>query len=134
MIDGARFDHAGIVVPSIAEALPFYRDTLGLSVGRAYHLPEMGVDVRFLGEAAARIELLQPLDETTGVARFLRERGRASLHHLAFAVEDLAKALRDLAGAGYELIDQQPRRGAEGSVGFLHPRAAGGVLIELIER
>ena len=134
MIDGARFDHAGIVVPSIAEALPFYRDTLGLLAGHAHHLPDMGVDVQFVGEGSARVELLQPLDETSGVARFLQERGRASLHHLAFAVDDLAKALRDLAAAGYELIDQQPRHGAEGSVGFLHPRAAGGVLIELIQR
>ena len=134
MIAGARLDHVGIVVPSIEEALPFYRDVLGLAPGPSFHIPHMAVDVAFVGEGATRIELLQPLDDASGVARFLKERGRSTMHHVAFVVEDIGKALRDLAAAGYELIDQQPRRGAEASIAFLHPRAAGGVLVELIQR
>ena len=134
MIAGARLDHVGIVVPSIAEALPFYRDALGLPVDPLLHLPQMAVDVRFVGQEGARVELLEPIDDTSGIARFLKERGRGTLHHVCFAVADIATALRDLGAAGYELIDQEPRPGAEASVGFLHPRAAGGVLVELIQR
>ncbi|HEY4657908.1 MAG TPA: VOC family protein, partial [Gemmatimonadaceae bacterium] len=80
------------------------------------------------------IELLEPTDDASGVARFLAERGRSTLHHVCFAVDDLAGVLRDLEARGVELIDRVPRRGVEGDVAFLHPRAADGVLIELIDR
>lgn len=126
--------HVGVVVPSIEAALPFYRDTLGLEAGSVVELGEQAVRVVFLGGGSGRIELLEPTDSSSGVARFLAERGRATLHHVCFAVDDLAGELRDMAAAGIELVDRAPRRGAEGDVAFLHPRAAGGVLIELIDR
>lgn len=146
---GAELDHIGIVVPSIVAALPFYRDTIGLTTGEVHEMPDQAVRVVFLearppssaaasplplGAAAARIELLEPLDDASGVARFLAQRGKPTLHHVCFAVDDLAGALRELAAAGHELIDPEPRRGAIGMVAFLHPRAADGVLIELIDR
>jgi methylmalonyl-CoA/ethylmalonyl-CoA epimerase len=133
-VRGATAHHVGIVVPSIAAALPFYRDTLGLEVGEARDMPDQAVRVAFVGSGAARIELLEPLDEASGVARFLAQRGKPTLHHVCFAVDDLARVLDDLAASGVELIDRAPRRGAEGMVAFLHPRAADGVLIELIDR
>lgn len=124
----------GVVVPSIAEALPFYAGTLGLPAGEVHEMREQAVRVVFVGEGGARIELLEPLDDASGVARFLAGRGKPTLHHVCFAVDDLAAVLRDLAARGIELIDREPRRGAEGLVAFLHPRAGDGVLIELIDR
>lgn len=126
--------HVGVVVPSIEAALPFYTDTLGLEAGRVVELEEQAVRVVFLEGGSGRIELLEPTDSASGVARFLAERGRATLHHVCFAVDDLAGELRQMAAGGVELVDRAPRRGAEGDVAFLHPRAADGVLIELIDR
>ncbi len=133
-IAGAELHHVSIVVASIAAALPFYRDTLGLEAGEVREMPDQAVRVVFVGDGAGRIELLEPLDDVSGVARFLAQRGKPTLHHVCFAVDDLARVLRDLATSGIELIDREPRRGAEGMVAFLHPRAADGVLIELIDR
>lgn len=133
-IPGAALHHVGIVVPSIAAALPFYRDMLGLEPGEPRDMPDQAVRVAFVGAGPSRIELLEPLDDRSGVARFLAERGKPTLHHVCFAVDDLAAVLRDLAARGVELVDREPRRGAEGMVAFLHPRAADGVLIELIDR
>lgn len=126
--------HVGVVVPSIAAALPFYKDTLGLEAGEVVELAEQAVRVVFLEGGSGRIELLEPTDSASGVARFLAERGRSTLHHVCFTVDDLAGELREMAAAGIELVDRTPRRGAEGDVAFLHPRAADGVLIELIDR
>jgi len=126
--------HVGIVVPSIDAALSFYRETLGLEAGPAREVRDQAVRVCFLSGNGARIELLEPTDDASGVARFLAERGRSTLHHVCFAVDDLAGVLRDLEARGVELIDRVPRRGVEGDVAFLHPRAADGVLIELIDR
>lgn len=131
---GAELHHIGIVVPSIAGALPLYQGLLGLEAGQAREMPDQAVRVLFLSGGGGRIELLEPLDDGSGVARFLAERGKPALHHVCFAVDDLAAVLRDLAVRGVELIDREPRPGAEGSVAFLHPRAGDGVLIELIDR
>jgi methylmalonyl-CoA/ethylmalonyl-CoA epimerase len=124
----------GVVVPSIARALPFYVETLGLEAGPVREMPDQAVRVVFVGEGSARLELLEPLDDASGVARFLAARGKPTLHHICYAVDDLAAVLRDLARRGVELVDREPRRGAEGMVAFLHPRAGDGVLIELIDR
>jgi methylmalonyl-CoA/ethylmalonyl-CoA epimerase len=88
----------------------------------------------FLSAPNTRIELIEPTDSASGVARFLAERGKPTLHHLCFVVDDLRVTLAALAQRGVELIDREPRRGAEGDVAFLHPRASGGVLVELIDR
>lgn len=130
----SEIHHVGVVVRSIDAALPFYRDTLGLDPGPVRALTEQAVRVCFLSSKGTRIELLEPTDEASGVARFLAERGRATLHHICFVVDDLAGVLRTLAARGVELIDATPRRGAEGLVAFLHPRAGDGVLVELIDR
>ena len=88
---------------------------------------------RAKSQGDSRVELLEPTDAESGVARFVAERGRAAMHHLCFAVTDLAGTLDRLAADGVELVDRTPRRGIEGRVAFLHPRAAGGVLVELLE-
>ena len=125
--------HVGIVVPSIADAIPFYRDVLGYGIGPVHDVRDQRVKVVFITHDASRVELLEPTDTESGVARFLAERGRGTMHHLCFEVSDLASTLDRLARSGMELIDKAPRRGVEGLVAFIHPRATGGVLIELIQ-
>lgn len=126
--------HVAVAVPSIADALPFYRETLGLEAREPRELPEQRVRVVFLASENALVELVEPVDDGSGVARYLAARGRPTLHHVCFAVDDLGRTLEELAEDGVELIDRTPRAGAEGDVAFLHPRASGGVLIELIDR
>lgn len=126
--------HVSIVVPSIDAAIPFYRDTVGLRIGPVRELPDQQVRAVFLTGPDTRIELIEPTDAESGVARFLAERGRSALHHVCFVVDDLGSRLRALEADGTELVDRQPRRGALGEVAFLHPRASGGVLVELIDR
>ena len=126
--------HVGIVVPSISAALPFYTDTLGLKPGRVLDLPHQAIKAVMLGGGTGKIELLEPTDGSSGVAKFLAQRSKPTMHHVCFAVDDLAGELRDLERRGVELIDREPRPGAEGMVAFLHPRAGDGVLIELIDR
>ena len=120
-------------MPSLAAAIPFYRDMLGYAVGPIHDVPEQRIRAAFATQGASRVELLEPTDAESGVARFVAERGRAAMHHVCFEVRDLAGTLDRLAADGVELIDRAPRRGIEGQVAFLHPRAAGGVLVELLE-
>jgi methylmalonyl-CoA/ethylmalonyl-CoA epimerase len=126
--------HVAIAVRRIEDAVPFFRDTLGLAADPIRDLPDQRVRVVFLGDAKGRIELIQPLDAESGVAKFVAEHPKPTLHHVCYIVDDLAAKLDELAREGVELIDRAPRRGAEGMVAFIHPRASGGVLIELIDR
>ena len=126
--------HVAIAVPRLEDALPFYRDTLGLQAEPIRDLPDQRVRMVFLGDAKGRIELIQPLDAESGVAKFVAEHPKPTLHHVCYIVDDLTATLDGLARDGVELIDRAPRRGAEGMVAFIHPRASGGVLIELIDR
>jgi methylmalonyl-CoA/ethylmalonyl-CoA epimerase len=132
--EAGELHHVSVVVASIAESLPFYRDTLRMTAGPVREVADQQVRVVFLEAPNTRIELIEPTDSESGVARFLAERGRPTLHHLCFVVDDLRATLEGLAKRGVELIDREPRRGAEGDVAFLHPRASGGVLVELIDR
>ena len=125
--------HVGVVVPKIADALPFYRDVLGYAIGPVHDMREQHVKVLFITRGDSRVELLEPTDSESGVGRFLAERGRATMHHLCFEVADLKGTLDRLAREGVELIDRAPRVGVDGPVAFIHPRASGGVLIELIQ-
>ena len=127
-----RIHHIAIVVGSIEEAVGLYRDQLGMPLEAVMDIPSDRVRIAFLGIGQSKVELVQPLDETTGVARFLANKG-PGFHHVCYEVADLAEELTRLAIDGVELIDSAPRRGAEGPVAFLHPRSCGGVLVELIE-
>lgn len=127
--------HVAIVVDDIDATLPFYRDRLGLSVREVRDLPSEGVRMAFLALGDTLLELVQPLDAESGVARYLAGLGRgAALHHVCIAVDGLSQQLARLGEEGVELIDRAPRVGADGEVAFLHPRAAEGVLVELIDR
>ena len=129
-----KIDHLGIAVKSLDERLAFWRDGLGLAVSGVEEIASERVKVAFLEVGQSRIELLEPTDPDSVVARFMARRGEG-LHHVCIAVPDLAVALARLKAQGARLIDEVPRVGAGGSrVAFVHPEAAGGVLIELKEK
>jgi methylmalonyl-CoA epimerase len=125
-----RLHHVAIVVRRVAEAYRFYRDTLGLPLLKEASIPEQGVRAALLAAGQSEIELIEPLDAASGVARYLARHGE-SLHHLCFEVPDVAGVLGELDGRGVELIDRVPRHGLAGQIGFLHPRACAGILVEL---
>lgn len=127
-----KIHHVALIVSSIEAALGLWRDMLGLELETVLDIPQDRVRIAFLGVGESRIELVEPTDETTGVARFLASKGEG-FHHVCFEVGDLSETLLRLAIDGVELIDSAPRRGAEGPVAFLHPRSCRGVLVELIE-
>jgi len=133
-IGAGELHHVAVAVPSLSETIPFYRDVLGYRVDEPRVIADQRVRVAFATRDGSRVELLEPTDTESGVARFVAERGRPTLHHLCFVVDDLASTLVRLASEGVELVDHAPRRGVEGIVAFLHPRAANGVLVELIDR
>jgi methylmalonyl-CoA/ethylmalonyl-CoA epimerase len=121
-----------IVVRDLEAALGFYRDELHLPLDVVLPMDTDGVRIAFLPVGESNIELVEPTTTDTGVARFLDSRGEG-FHHVCFEVDDIAAELARMAGAGIELIDSAPRRGAEGPVAFIHPRSCHGVLVELIE-
>ncbi len=127
-----RIHHVAIVVRSLDAALPLYRDLLGMPLQTIMDIPTDRVRIAFLGVGESKVELVQPTDDTTGVARFLAKQGEG-FHHVCFEVANLTEELTRLGIDGVELIDSAPRRGAEGPVAFLHPRSCHGVLVELIE-
>ena len=124
--------HVGVAVRSIDEAMRFYSDTLGLPLRDTLELPDRHLRVGFVQTANMLIELLEPTDPDSTVARFLERRG-PGLHHLCFGTPDIRAHLRDLKDKGVELIDESPRPGAHGDVAFLQPTSGLGVLIELLQ-
>ena len=128
--------HVAIVVRSIDEALPRYRELFGLEPeSPPMTFAPQRVRLCFLAtgpEPAARLELVEPIDEESGVARFLAAHGEG-LHHVCFLTDNLPASLEALAAAEAELIDREPRVGAHGIVAFVHPRTLNGVLWELLQ-
>ena len=127
-----KVHHVALIVASIESALALWRDVLGLELETVMDIAHDRVRIAFLAVGESKIELVEPTDDTTGVARFLASKGEG-FHHVCLEVDDLAATLTRLEIDGLELIDSAPRRGAEGPVAFIHPRSGHGVLIELIE-
>lgn len=131
MPDAPRIAHVGIAVPDLDAAAAFYRDVLGLTP----HPVEQadGADILSFPLGDANVELLAPHAAESPIARFLERRG-PGIHHICFRVADLDAALARCREAGYQLIDESPRRGAGGCrIAFVHPRSTTGTLIELTE-
>lgn len=127
-----KIDHLGIAVPSVDAALAAYR-ALGFELADTHEVPTEKVRAAFLPVGESRLELLEPTDPDSVIARFLQKRG--GLHHVCVLVEDIDAALAELKQRGVELLDQAPRVGAGGSrVAFVHPRSAAGVLLELKQK
>lgn len=128
-----KLDHIGIVVASIPEALERWKRALGSPTSPPEEVPGGGVRVAFLSAGASHVELVEPTGPNSPVSKFLASRG-GGLHHIAFAVPDVDAALAEVARAGGRLLDERGRPGARGRrVGFCHPSAFGGVLVEFVE-
>lgn len=127
-------DHVGIAVRSLDEAIPFYRDVLGLHLHEIEEVADQMVRTAVFLSGDNRIELLEPTSPDSPVARFLEKRGEG-IHHLALRSPDVPASLARARAAGCRLIDEQPRPGAGGaSIAFVHPRSTHGVLLELCSR
>ena len=127
-----KIHHVALVVRSIDGALGLWREMLGLELETIMDIDTDRVRIAFLSVGESKVELVEPTDDTTGVARFLASKGEG-FHHVCFEVANLSETLLRLELDGLELIDTVPRRGAEGPVAFVHPRSCHGVLVELIE-
>ena len=128
-----KIEHIGIATRTLDDALAFWRDALGLKVVHTEVVEEQKVRVAMLPVGEPRIELLEPTSADSPVAKFLEKRG-AGIHHIAVRVDDIRAVLERLKESGARLIDESPRKGADGClVAFVHPSSANGVLLELVE-
>jgi methylmalonyl-CoA/ethylmalonyl-CoA epimerase len=126
-----KIDHIGIAVKDLAEAVKSY-EALGFSVDATHDVPTERVRAAFLPAGESHLELLEPTDPSSVIARFLEK--RSGLHHVCVLVEDIDAALAELKAGGVPVLDETPRVGAGGCrVAFVHPKGAAGVLLELKE-
>jgi len=129
-----KVDHIGIAVRSIDESLYFYQNVLGMTLKHVETVEPQKVRVAFLDAGNLHLELLEPLEEDSTIAKFIEKRGEG-LHHIALDVTDIETRIRQLKDEGIQMIDPAARPGAEGAqVAFLHPKSAQGVLYELCEK
>lgn len=125
--------HVAIVVPSIAAARAVYEGVLGMRAGEPEFVEDQQVNVLVVHAGSQRLELVEPAGDDSPVTNFLAKRG-GGLHHLAYEVDDCALAIERLLAAGVRMIDEAPRPGSHGTtIAFVHPKATGGVLSELVE-
>jgi methylmalonyl-CoA/ethylmalonyl-CoA epimerase len=128
-----RIHHIGVAVTDLDESIRLYTAALGAQLVRRSVSETDGLEAAFLRTGESEVELLRPTREESPVGKFLARRG-PGLHHVAYAVTDIDRALDEARAAGLELIDQEPRVGLHGArIAFLHPKTMGGVLTELVE-
>jgi methylmalonyl-CoA/ethylmalonyl-CoA epimerase len=128
-----RIDHVGIAVSSIDESIGLYKNSFQMAEQHRETVEEQGVKAVLLEVGEGHIELIEPLSPDSGVAKFIERHGEG-MHHVAYQTDDIDSALDKVRAAGLRLIDEKPRAGIRGSrVAFLHPKATGGVLTELVE-
>ena len=128
-----RIDHIGVAVEDLDEAIELYRQRFEMAEQHREIVEQQGVEAALLEIGEGHVELLMPLGPDTAVGKFLASRG-PGLHHVAYQTEDIDAALDQVRAAGLELIDETPRVGIGGTrVAFVHPKATGGVLTEIVE-
>ena len=128
-------DHLGIVPPSLSEGRTFLHDVLGIPVTGSETVADQGVAVTMLACASdqPRLELLEPIDVSSPIDRYLRRKG-GGVHHIALRVDNITAAIAFLKSQGITLVDAQPRSGADGKmIAFVHPKSTGGILFELVQ-
>ena len=129
-----KLDHIGIAVESLDAALPVWEGILGLPLHGTEEVAEQKVRTAFFPIGDTEVELLESTDPEGPIGKFIANKGQG-VHHLAFRVDDIDAALAELKAKGVRLIDEKPRYGAGGArIAFIHPKATGGVLIEISER
>ena len=126
--------HIGIAVHSIDEQRPFYEKTLGLRFEGIEEVPSQQVRVASFQAGEMSVELLEPTAATSPIAKFLEKRG-AGLHHVSYAVDNIAERIAEFEQLGVQMIDREPRPGSCGTqIAFLHPGSSHGVLTEICEQ
>lgn len=129
----SHIEHIGIAVKDLKTAIPYYESILGLKCYNVEEVIDQKVRTAFFMVGQTKIELLEPMNEESTVAKFIENKGEG-VHHLAFCVDDVAASLEEVESKGVRLIDKAPRQGAEGlQIAFLHPKSTQGVLTELCE-
>jgi len=129
----SHIEHIGIAVKSLEEAIPFYEQVLGLKCYAIEEVKDQKVKTAFFKVGQTKIELLEATDPEGPIGKFIATRGEG-VHHMAYAVENLEDCLKEVEAKGIRLIDQKPRKGAEGlQIAFLHPKSTASVLTEFCE-
>jgi methylmalonyl-CoA/ethylmalonyl-CoA epimerase len=128
-----HLNHVCIAVRDIEDTLRFYAEVFGIGTAAVQDIEDQGVRAALVRVGGSQLEFIQPTDPEGGVARFIERHGEG-MHHICFEVEDLAATLDRLHAQGVELIDRAPRKGLSGAIAFMHPRATGGVLVELVDQ
>jgi methylmalonyl-CoA/ethylmalonyl-CoA epimerase len=127
-----KLNHLAIVVENIEDALPFWRDALGLPMGEIQNVPQEEVKVAFLNSGESHVELVQPTSAESGIGKYLAKKGQG-MHHVCFEVDDIGAALAQMKAKGIELINEEARERDGRKYAFIHPKSTGGVLVELYE-
>ena len=133
-MEATHVEHIGIAVKNLEESIRFYEETFGLKCYAVEEVKDQKVRTAFFQIGQTKIELLESTEQDGPIGKFIDKKGEG-VHHIAFAVKDIESALRETEGKGIQVIDKQPRKGAEGlDIAFLHPKSTFGVLIELCEK
>lgn len=128
-----HIEHIGIAVKDLDESISYYENVLGLKCYSIEEVKDQKVKTAFFKIGETKIELLESTDPEGPIGKFIEKKGEG-VHHIAFAVNDIESSLKEVEEKGVRLIDQKPRKGAEGlAIAFLHPKSTGGVLTELCE-
>lgn len=128
-----EIDHVAIAVRDLEAAIAYYESTFGATVAHRETIESDGVEEALIKVADSYIQLLTPTSDASPVAKYLEKKGEG-IHHIGYRVADCAAALQSVKDAGGQVIDQQPRPGSRGTtVAFVHPKAAFGTLIELVQ-
>lgn len=129
-----KIDHIGIAVKSLEASLPLYTENLKLKLLGIEEVESEGVKVAFLKVGESKIELLEPLNNESPIAKFIEKKGEG-IHHIALGVDDIKNRVKEIKEKGLRMINDEPKTGAGGAqIAFMHPKSTGGVLYELCEK
>jgi methylmalonyl-CoA/ethylmalonyl-CoA epimerase len=129
----SHIEHIGIAVKDLKASIAYYENILGLTCYTIEEVADQKVKTAFFKIGQTKIELLETTDPEGAIGKFIEKRGEG-IHHIAYAVDNVSSALEEMESKSVQLIDKQPRKGAEGlSIAFLHPKSTGGILTELCE-
>lgn len=127
-----KINHVAIALPEIEGGLSFWQDALGITMDHVEDVPSQKSRVGFLPIGGSEVELVQPTDPDSGVARYIDKKG-AGLHHICLEVDDIEEMIAELTDKGVQMIDETPKLLEGRKMAFIHPKSAGGVLVELYQ-
>lgn len=129
-----QIEHIGIAVKNLSESINFYENVLGLKCYKIEEVADQKVKTAFIIVGETKIELLESTDINGPISKFIDKKGEG-IHHIAFSINNLSETLLEISSKGIQLIDKQPRKGADDmNIAFIHPKSTNGVLIELCEK